>query len=198
MVGCGRLRLPAALPRSLPSTTIANECENRIESSKTAFTPTGSAVTASWPMPSACSYMASPTTWSTCFVCWLSRRSGVRRRSRRCAHGYSRSVLAWARPRAASASTSPLAGRGNLFPRTRLGLKHRLALLLLFPNPFASARLWWSIRQELFFSFAQGTSTHLPGSNAVRHPPIPKNSAAERQTFSSYELSRLCLSHEAC
>jgi len=79
----------------------------------------GSAVTASWSMPSVCSCMASPTIWSTYFVCWRSRRRGARRKSKRCELGCSNLALACARPHGASAFTWPRAGPGHLCSENR-------------------------------------------------------------------------------
>jgi len=107
--------VPAALPRSLRFTTIAASARTASRNSRTAFAPTGSAVTAFWPTPSACSCMASPTTWSICFACCSFRCHGARRKSKLYAHDCSNSALACARRPTASASTWPRAGRGNLY-----------------------------------------------------------------------------------
>jgi len=101
------------VPRSFASITSAGNARTGLRSSRTASTPTGSAVIASWPTPFACSCTPSPTTWSTCSASTC-LRPYVPPRSKPCAPSCSKSELGFGKPLAVCASTWPAAGPSSL------------------------------------------------------------------------------------
>src|SRR2546425_1253118 len=141
-------------------------------------------------MPSACSCTEPPTTWSTSSVCSY-RNPGARRRSKLCAPGSSKSEPAYARPPAASASTSPAAGRFRTCSAPS-------------PSPSTAVDLIPGLRTQLSTDCPCGAA---PKNLSARHPYAPgphtlalltplivqslPTNYLPNQNLSPHELSRL-------
>src|SRR2546422_5123332 len=141
-------------------------------------------------MPSACSCTEPPTTWSTSSVCSY-RNPGARRRSKLCAPGSSKSEPAYARPPAASASTSPAAGRFRTCSAPS-------------PSPSTAVDLIPGLRTQLSTDCPSGAA---PQTLPARHPYAPgphtlalltplivqslPTNYLPNQNLSPHELSRL-------